>query len=333
MKVERLMSGMMGGGMDDLVRGGNLEKAMESISGQARSDMALAKEMAEMARTPGELETAIKRMEEIQKAYEESVRTGVYESPFSPARILNAKGGRIGFDEGGGPKMSRRGFLGMMGAGIASLFVPKGAQRVAEIATAGATKVPLTAEGMPIWFPSLVNKIRKEGKLRKATYADAKGGEPIDVYTFEDPSLSGKKLFMEENIQTGAITISGRGDDMQIAELTFRPGEESIMVSPKGSKTSKAPNVFEAEEFMKGPGEGIGDFENFGGMEDLRFGLDTWENLVKSPKQKLEEIAEKFKTTQRNPTPDVDVEEFAKGGRVGYKSGGGVETLFRRKAS
>ena len=333
MKVERLMSGMMGGGMDDLVRGGNLEKAMESISGQARSDMALAKEMAEMARTPGELETAIKRMEEIQKAYEESVRTGVYESPFSPQRILNAKGGRIGFDEGGGPKMSRRGFLGMMGAGIASLFVPKGAQRVAEIATAGATKVPLTAEGMPIWFPSLVNKIRKEGKLRKATYADAKGGEPIDVYTFEDPSLSGKKLFMEENIQTGAITISGRGDDMQIAELTFRPGEESIMVSPKGSKTSKAPNVFEAEEFMKGPGEGIGDFENFGGMEDLRFGLDTWENLVKSPKQKLEEIAEKFTTTQRNPTPDVDVEEFAKGGRVGYKSGGGVETLFRRKAS
>ena len=333
MKVERLMSGMMGGGMDDLVRGGNLEKAMESISGQARSDMALAKEMAEMARTPGELETAIKRMEEIQKAYEESVRTGVYESPFSPQRILNAKGGRIGFDEGGGPKMSSRGFLGMMGAGLASLFVPKGAQRVAEIATAGATKVPLTAEGMPIWFPSLVNKIRKEGKLRKATYADAKGGEPIDVYTFEDPSLSGKKLFMEENIQTGAITISGRGDDMQIAELTFRPGEESIMVSPKGSKTSKAPNVFEAEEFMKGPGEGIGDFENFGGMEDLRFGLDTWENLVKSPKQKLEEIAEKFTTTQRNPTPDVDVEEFAKGGRVGYKSGGGVETLFRRKAS
>ena len=333
MKVERLMSGMMGGGMDDLVRGGNLEKAMESISGQARSDMALAKEMAEMARTPGELETAIKRMEEIQKAYEESVRTGVYESPFSPARILNAKGGRIGFDEGGGPKMSRRGFLGMMGAGLASLFVPKGAQRVAEIATAGATKVPLTAEGMPIWFPSLVNKIRKEGKLRKATYADAKGGEPIDVYTFEDPSLSGKKLFMEENIQTGAITISGRGDDMQIAELTFRPGEESIMVSPKGSKTSKAPNVFEAEEFMKGPGEGIGDFENFGGMEDLRFGLDTWENLVKSPKQKLEEIAEKFKTTQRNPTPNVDVDEFAKGGRVGYNMGGGIQTLFRRKAS
>jgi hypothetical protein len=333
MKVERLMSGMMGGGMDDLVRGGNLEKAMESISGQARSDMALAKEMAEMARTPGELETAIKRMEEIQKAYEESVRTGVYESPFSPARILNAKGGRIGFDEGGGPKMSRRGFLGMMGAGIASLFVPKGAQRVAEIATAGATKVPLTAEGMPIWFPSLVNKIRKEGKLRKATYADAKGGEPIDVYTFEDPSLSGKKLFMEENIQTGAITISGRGDDMQIAELRFIPGEESITVGERGTRKSKEPNAFEAEEFMKGPGEGIGDYENFGGMDDLRFGVDSWANLVKSPEEKLKEATDEFVKVQKNPTPNVDVDEFAKGGRVGYNMGGGVQTLFRRKAS
>ena len=68
-------------------------------------------------------------------------------------------------------------------------------------------------------------------------------------------------------------------------------------------------------------------------QEIFEIGKPFWENLVKSPKQKLEEIAEKFKTTQRNPTPDVDVEEFAKGGRVGYKSGGGVETLFRRKAS
>jgi hypothetical protein len=333
-KLQDAMKSIMGGGMDDLAKSGNIEKAMKSLEEQVSADIARGKAALEKARTPAEGEAIISDLQKIEERYREAIKTGVYKPLFgSGDRTLNAKGGRIGFDEGGGPKMSRRGFLGMMGAGIASLFVPKGAQRVAEIATAGATKVPLTAEGMPIWFPSLVNKIRKEGKLRKATYADAKGGEPIDVYTFEDPSLSGKKLFMEENIQTGAITISGRGDDMQIAELTFRPGEESIMVSPKGSKTSKAPNVFEAEEFMKGPGEGIGDFENFGGMEDLRFGLDTWENLVKSPKQKLEEIAEKFKTTQRNPTPDVDVEEFAKGGRVGYKSGGGVETLFRRKAS
>ena len=339
-KLRELMSTLMGGGMDDLAMSGNLQKAMTSISGQAKSDMALAKEMAEMARTPGELETAIKKMEEIQKAYEESVRTGVYESPFSPKRILNAKGGRIGFKEGsGGPKMTRRGFLGALGAGIATLFMPRGAKEIAEVVAKGATKTPLTAEGMPIWFPSLVDKIRKEGKLKKADYASAKAGEAVDMYTFTDPSLPNKQIFMEEDIQTGAITISGRGDDMQIAELRFIPGEESITVGEKGSKVSKNPNMFEAEEFMKGPGEGIGDFENFGGMDDLRFGVDSWANLVKAPEQKLKEAADEFTKKQTNPNPNISGknpetgEEFAKGGRVGYNMGGGVQTLFRRKAS
>ena len=94
------MGDLMGGGIEDLAKSDNLQKALESITGQAKSDMALAKEMAEMARTPGERDTAIKKMEEIQKAYEESVKTGVYESPFSPKRVLNAKGGRIGFADG-----------------------------------------------------------------------------------------------------------------------------------------------------------------------------------------------------------------------------------------
>ena len=166
-----------------------------------------------------------------------------------------------------------------------------------------------------------------------------KAGEGVDMYTFTDPSLPNKKIFMEEDIQTGAITISGRGDDMQIAELRFIPGEESITVGEKGSKVSKNPNMFEAEEFMKGPGEGIGDYENFGGMDDLKFGVDSWANLVKAPEQKLKEAADKFTETQKNPTPNVTGkdpktgEEFAKGGRVGYNMGGGVQTLFRRKAS
>jgi hypothetical protein len=340
-KIRKLMSSLMGGGMDDLAMSGNLQKAMTSISGQAKSDMALAKEMAEMARTPGELETAIKRMEEIEKAYEESVRTGVYESPFSPKRVLNAKGGRIGFKEGsgGGPKMSRRAFLGALGAGIASLFMPRAGKEIAEIVTKGATKTPLTAEGMPIWFPSLVDKIRKEGKLIPADFKAVKQGEGYDFYEFEHPDLPNKKIFMTEYKTDGTIEISGRGDDMQITELRFIPGQENIRMGEGTSKVSKDPNMFEADEFMKGPGEGIGDFEGGGGYDDLRFGVESWANLVKAPEQKLKEAADKFTETQKNP--DVNVsgkdpktgEEFAKGGRVGYNMGGGVQTLFRRKAS
>ena len=67
--------------------------------------------------------------------------------------------------------------------------------------------------------------------------------------------------------------------------------------------------------------------------------MDSWANLVKSPEQKLREAAEEFTKKQTNPNPNVSGkdpttgEEFAKGGRVGYNMGGGVGTLFRRKAS
>ena len=333
-KLQDAMKSIMGGGMDDLAKSGNIEKAMKSLEEQVSADIARGKAALEKARTPAEGEAIISDLQKIEERYREAIKTGVYKPLFGAGdRTLNAKGGRIGFDEGGGPKMSRRGFLGAMGAGLASLFMPRAGKEIAEIVAKGATKTPLTAEGMPIWFPSLVDKIRKEGKLRKADYASMKSGEGVDMYTFTDPSLPNKQIFMEEDLQTGAITISGRGDDMQIAELRFIPGEESITVGKEGSKVSKNPNTFEAEEFMKGPGEGIGDFENFGGMDDMRFGVDTWADLVKAPEQKLKEAADKFGETQRNPIPNVDVDEFAKGGRVGYNMGGGVQTLFRRKAS
>ena len=324
----------------------NFTKVLESINQQAAADQALAEQLMEdivmraqarqITREEGmaELQKVKEKFDKIPEARKEAMKTGVYNSPFgTQGRTLNAKGGRVGFNEGGGPKINRRNFLQLAGAGLASLFMPRAAQEVAEVVTKAAVKTPLTAEGMPIWFPSLVDKIRKEGKLKKADYASMKSGEGVDSYTFTDPSLPNKQIFMEEDLQTGAITISGRGDDMQIAELRFIPGEESIMVGEKGSKVTKNPNMFEAEEFMKGPGEGIGDFENFGGMDDMRFGVDTWADLVKAPEQKLKEAADKFGETQRNPIPNVDVDEFAKGGRVGYNMGGGVQTLFRRKAS
>jgi hypothetical protein len=333
-KLQDAMKSIMGGGMDELAKSGNIEKAMKSLEEQVMADIARGKAALEKARTPAEGEAIISDLQKIEEAYQDAIKTGVYKPLFgSGDRTLNAKGGRIGFDEGGGPKMSRRGFLGAMGAGLASLFMPRAGKEIAEIVAKGATKTPLTAEGMPIWFPSLVDKIRKEGKLKKADYASAKAGEGVDMYTFTDPSLPNKQIFMEEDLQTGAITISGRGDDMQIAELRFVPGQESITVGEKGTRKSKEPNAFEAEEFMKGPGEGIGDYENFGGMDDLRFGVESWANLVTSPQQRLIKAAEEFTETQKNPTPNVDVDEFAKGGRVGYNMGGGVQTLFRRKAS
>ena len=83
-----------------------------------------------------------------------------------------AFGGRVGLQNGGGPKIGRRGFLGMLGAGIGSLFVPKGVKKVAEMA-APAARVIKPTPGMPEWFPFLVNQIKTKGKItREPDYKD-----------------------------------------------------------------------------------------------------------------------------------------------------------------
>jgi len=249
------------------------------------------------------------------------------------------KGGRVGFNEGGGPKINRRNFLQLAGAGLASFFMPRAGKEIAEVVTKTAAKTPVTAEGMPIWFPSLVDKIRKEGKMIPADYKATKQGEGYDFYEFQHPNLPNKKIYMTEYKGDGTIEISGRGDDMQITELRFIPGQENIRMGEGTSKVSKDMNTFEADEFMKGPGEGIGDYEGGGTYDDLKFGVESWASIVKSPEQKLLEESKKFKETQTNPNPNVSGknpetgEEFATGGRVGYNMGGGVETLFRRRAS
>jgi len=330
----------------------NFTKVLESINQQASADQALAEQLMEdivmraqarqITREEGmeELQKVKEKFDKIPEARKEAMKTGVYNSPFgTQGRTLNAKGGRIGFDEGGGPKINRRNFLQLAGAGLASLFMPRAGKEIAEVVAKGAAKTPITAEGMPIWFPSLVDKIRKEGKMIPADFKATKQGEGYDFYEFTDPSLPNKKIYMTEYKADGTIEISGRGDDMQIAELRFIPGQENIRMGEGKSKVSKEPNMFEADEFMKGPGEGIGDYEGGGTYDDLRFGVESWANLVKAPEQKLKEAADEFTKTQKNP--DVNVsgkdpktgEEFAKGGRVGYNMGGGVQTLFRRKAS
>ena len=77
------------------------------------------------------------------------------------------------------------------------MFIPRGAKEIAEVVAKGAAKTPLTAEGMPMWFPSLVNKIRKEGKVKKADYGDVKGGEGIAIYTSTDPKFPNKQIYMD----------------------------------------------------------------------------------------------------------------------------------------
>ncbi len=255
--------------------------------------------------------------------------------PFDPSRKKQAKGGRIGYAEGD-PEgvdnkkgVSRRGFLkGAGGLGILAMipgFMKKAL--VGKTAATAAKTIPIV-DGMPMWFPALVNKIRTSGKkVREPDYKDfTSGGDTEIKYVFEDKSLPEGRIVMYEDQATGAISISGRGDEFQQASLDYYPGENKVMTNQLGQRgvvTGKP--TFEAGEFAKGE---FRDVENFGGIDDMRGGLSSWEKLVTGSDDQLKKVAEEFKKLQKDPNI---LDDMAKGGRVGYGNGGGVGTLFKRR--
>ena len=238
-----------------------------------------------------------------------------------PKRTLNAKGGRIGFQDGsdfkGGPKIGRRAFLGGLGAGIASLFIPRGAAKVATTAAKAAPEI--AAQGMPNWFPLLVNKIKTQGKQ---TNVATGGRNPENVYSLK---VDGNEYTLTEDAVSGNMEVYTRGDDYQQVSFEYIPPTD---VQRPGGKVKKEDAEFYANEFMKG-GDDFPDYENtLGGIEDLKLGINSIEEFAKkgnkTPAEKLDEIAAEFKKATTK-------EEFATGGRVGYKNGGGVGTLFKEK--
>ena len=237
-----------------------------------------------------------------------------------------AEGGiisRVGLQGGGGPKISRRGFLGMLGAGIGSLFMPRGAKQIAE-SVAPAARVIKQAPGMPDWFPLLVNQIKSKGKItREPDYKDfTSGGDTTVRYKLKDDSLSGGEIFLEEDLQSGTVGIFGRGDDGQQVSMDYFPGARTA--TKKGVKED--PPTFEAGEFFKGE---IQDFENIGvPTDDLRGGLLSWEKLSGfnlTPREKIQRMMKKFEDDYKDPNvePDDDI--------INMSQGGGVGSLFKER--
>jgi len=109
---------------------------------------------------------------EIYQEPEKEIETKSFEVPVvSPDDYINElqqynAGGRVGFKDGSGPKLSRRGFLGFLAGAAAAPFAGKliKGEKAALQGTKVAAKILPKAAGMPEWFPSLVARIEKEGK-------------------------------------------------------------------------------------------------------------------------------------------------------------------------
>jgi len=335
-----------------------LTKALEADSALAQADVVTVQEMMEEAKLSGsetKFEEGKKLLLKIKEAYEESIDTGVYKSPLKK-RTEHATGGRIGFADGDEVKgkfpMTRRGFLGTLGGGILAALGIRGGKEIAEQIVTKGTQEVISAPGMPNWFPLLVKKIRQKGTItRQSDYKEVKD-EGIDIieYKLQDPSLPTGSINMTEDLSTGEITIWGRGDELQVVDLTFTPGTRSVDVEtgrtfespwsfdaqsgiknaenipPSIKQLDKHPvavneqGTFEAGEFYKGH-EGWGDIENFGGMDDLQGGVSSWSNIVKTDVQRVDEatqVKNNFLKKQKGPIEP----NMATGGRVGLQEGG-----------
>ena len=309
-----------------------------------------------------------KKLKDVEKQIRESQKPKMFEAK-AGGRVKYAEGDPEGVDNKKG--VTRRNFLkGAGGLGMLAMipgFLKKA--MVGKTAATTAKAIPVV-EGMPNWFPALVNTIRTKGKVvRKPDYKDfTSGGDTEAKYVLEDKSLPEGRIVMYEDEATGAVSISGRGDEFQQATLDYYPGENQVRTNQLGQRgvVTEKPTfdasaqtqaaaraeerggflgnkditdelmgqhsvkvndkgTFEAGEFAKGE---FRDVENFGGIDDMRGGLTSWEKLATGTDDQLKKVAEEFKKMQKNPNI---IDDMAEGGRVGYGNGGGVGTLFRRR--
>ena len=259
--------------------------------------------------------------------------------------------------------ITRRSFLGLLGGGLAALIGGSRVFKAGKVVEQAAAPVIQQVPGMPNWFPALVTKIKTQGtKTRGPDYGDfTSGGDTEAVYVLKDKSLPGGEIRLYEDEATGAVSLTGRGDEFQQVSLDFTPGENVVKTDQLGQRgvvteqptfdasaqTQSAARAEERGGFLgnkdttddlmgqqsvnvneKGTFE-AGEFakgerydiENFGGIDDLQGGVTSWEKLAKGGSKSEEAEKAVEEFIKRQTNPNI-VDDFAEGGRVNLLHGG-----------
>ena len=203
--------------------------------------------------------------------------------------VMNLKrGGRIGFKKGG-IDLARRAFvklMGMTGAGLGALKLGLlgGKSKIATKTAESIIKNP--AQGMPEWFPKLVEKVLDEG-----TDITKQAGE-IERQIVKEVDLgSGEKITVFKNLDTDDVRVNF-DSPANVAEenvmLEYRAGRVIEEGKARGKKTQPEFEAVEAEPRVVNMD---GDIEFDG--ENLVTDLDE----LTSDTSKLKQYA-----TGKNPT-------------------------------
>lgn len=283
----------------------------------------------------GDIESARKIADEIrriQKATEEGGDSFIDKTFTPPDRTLNAEGGRIGFEPGGDVPgkgklpMTRRGFLGVLGGGIATLMGGKALMPAAKTGITAAKT--LSAPGMPSWFPLLVSKIQAKGNL--VSPAAPNKGEVNAVYKYVD----GKTEYrLVEDVNTGRIDVYTTADDGYdgVNQISFEYEPSLKRYFEDGSSVTDEPSFF-VGEFRKGH-EGGDDLENYTmGTDDLRSDISAIEEFAtRGTTMKTEDSVTNFIKNTKKEEPG-----FKQGGLVPPQAGpmsSGMGSLFRQRTA
>ena len=258
-----------------------------------------------------------------------------------------ALGGRAGYKDGKGPKMSRRNFLKIMG-GLAALPVvgkffkfAKPAAKVADL-----TQIPIkNAEGMPSWFKPLVNRVIKEG-TETTNLAPNKGGAFLDRQIVHSAKLGegqGVRVYQSLDDQTIRVEYQsadnmGGVDDAVYLEYTAPQVIEPPIVKGgklsgygKGVKTKAEFSASEAypyqdpKDYKSITFEGDNTVKNVDGLYSDTSALKQFGTNKTLSKKELEIAKQKQKQVKKineNPSEELgpldessyDPNDFASGG-------------------
>jgi hypothetical protein len=229
-------------------------------------------------------------------------------------KVSAADGGRIGLKEGGGPKMGRRGFLGLLGA-IAATPLVKGLMK-GEKATLKGTKVaakvlPKVA-GMPEWFPSLIAKIEKEGidiSPKATRVEDIRTIKKIEVPV---PGKKEPEIITMTQYPNGAIHVEANvygGAFEAPFDLHYKPPKTDIDLET--GKTINDPGEFSVMETRPRPAYEPGEWEleyESMSVKDAISDLEKVEKIATGKRihpKRVEQRAGARKFIEENPYEDI----------------------------
>jgi len=226
-------------------------------------------------------------------------------------KVSAADGGRIKLADGSGPKIPRRGFLGLLGAGIlAAPEIIKGLKSGKK--TAQVAKLLPKVDGMPEWFPSLVARIEKEGidiSPKATRVEDIRKVKKIEI------AIPGKKeseIITMTKYPNGAIHIEADvygGSFDSPFDLHYKPPKTDIDLET--GKAINEPGEFIVMETRPRPAYEPGDFEleyESMSVKDAISDIERIEKIATGKKidpKRIEQRTAARKFVEENPYDDI----------------------------